>query len=556
MLRFLTKVDRILAGLADRGPAILMPCLAALALIVFLPGFFSVPPIDRDEALFAQSSKQMAESGDLIDIRQGEGTRYNKPIGIYWLQATSATVFGADNAREIWVYRVPSLISAVAAVLLTYLIALSLTGDRRVAFVAGAVFACTLVIGAEAKIAKTDATLLATILAAQLVLARLYSREDGDISLGEALFFWIALGASMLIKGPIGLMVVGTTMAVISAIRRDIGWMRPLRFRVGFPVFLLVVLPWYAAITLVAGQAFWETSLGQDMLGKVAEGQESHGAPPGSYLAAVWLTFWPAAILLPLGLAYGWTQRARPAVQFCLAWILPTWIIFEVVATKLLHYTMPTYPALAILVAMAWMARPEGARPGLAYQAFLVLILTLGLVLAGLAMAASIYGGGGVTLVWLAGLAITAWATWTVWLAIRADLRFATLAGIAALAIGFGLSFFSHLARLDYLWPSIPLAEIQNAADMCQAPERLVVGYTEPSFAFLSEEWHSRASAESAATRAADADCALIFVDDREKPVLDAALAERGLSPELLAQVAGFDLGRGRDVVVTAYALR
>lgn len=556
MRDFLTRLDGAMAALADRGAAAAMPVLATLALIVFLPGFFTVPPIDRDEALFAQSSKQMAETGDLIDIRQGEGTRYKKPIGIYWLQAASAAVFGAENAREIWVYRVPSLISAVAAVLLTYLIALSLTGDRRVAFVAGAVFACTMVIGAEAKIAKTDATLLATILAAQLVLARLYTRDDETVSLGEALLFWIALGASMLIKGPIGLMVVGTTMAAISALRWDLGWMRSLRFKIGIPVFLLVVVPWYVAITLVAGQAFWAESLGQDMLGKVAEGQESHGAPPGSYLAAVWVTFWPAAILLPLGLAYGWVERKRPEVLFCLAWILPTWIIFEVVATKLLHYTMPTYPALAILVAMAWMARPEGRRPGLAYQVFLALILALGLVLAGLAMAASLYGDGGVTLAWLAGLAVTGLAIWAVWLAIRSDLRFAALAGIAALAVGFGLSFFSHLARLDYLWPSIPLAEIQNTAEMCAAPERLVVGYTEPSFLFLSEEWHNRASAEGAATRAADADCALIFVNDREKSALDAALAARGLSPEVLGEVAGFDLGRGRDVVVTAYALR
>ena len=556
MRDFLTRLDGAMASLADRGAAVAMPLLAAMALIVFLPGFVSVPPIDRDEALFAQSSKQMAETGDLIDIRQAEGTRYKKPIGIYWLQAASATVFGAENAREIWVYRVPSLISAVAAVLLTYLIALSLTGDRRVAFVAGAVFACTMVIGAEAKIAKTDATLLATILAAQLVLARLYTRDDETISLGEALLFWIALGASMLIKGPIGLMVVGTTMAAISALRWDLGWMRALRFKIGIPVFLLVVVPWYVAITLVAGQAFWAESLGQDMLGKVAEGQESHGAPPGSYLAAVWLTFWPAAILLPLGLAYSWVQRKRPEVLFCLAWILPTWIIFEVVATKLLHYTMPTYPALAILVALAWIARPEGTRPGLAYQVFLVLILALGLVLAGLGLAASIYGGGGVTLAWIAGLAVMAVAIWAVWLAIRSDLRFAALAGIAALAVGFGLSFFSHLARLDYLWPSVPLAEIQNGTEMCDAPERLVVGYTEPSFLFLSEEWHSRASAEDAAIRAAAADCALIFVNDREKGPLDAALAERGLTPEVLGEVAGFDLGRGRDVVVTAYALR
>src|SRR6476469_6868579 len=61
--------------------------LALIALLNFLPGFFSIPPTDRDESRFAQASKQMIESGDFIDIRFQETTRYKKPVGIYWLQA-------------------------------------------------------------------------------------------------------------------------------------------------------------------------------------------------------------------------------------------------------------------------------------------------------------------------------------------------------------------------------------------------------------------------------------------------------------------------------------
>ena len=61
--------------------------LVVVALLAFVPGFFQIPPVDRDEARFAQATKQMVESGDYIDIRfQGEG-RYKKPVGIYWLQS-------------------------------------------------------------------------------------------------------------------------------------------------------------------------------------------------------------------------------------------------------------------------------------------------------------------------------------------------------------------------------------------------------------------------------------------------------------------------------------
>ena len=61
--------------------------LLLLSLVAFLPGFFNIPPIDRDEARFAQATKQMIESGDYVDIRYQNEVRYKKPVGIYWLQA-------------------------------------------------------------------------------------------------------------------------------------------------------------------------------------------------------------------------------------------------------------------------------------------------------------------------------------------------------------------------------------------------------------------------------------------------------------------------------------
>src|ERR1700736_6241821 len=65
--------------------------LVLVALLNFLPGFFDIPPIDRDEARFAQATKQMIENRDYVDIRfQNEG-RYKKPSGIYWLQAGVGT---------------------------------------------------------------------------------------------------------------------------------------------------------------------------------------------------------------------------------------------------------------------------------------------------------------------------------------------------------------------------------------------------------------------------------------------------------------------------------
>src|SRR5215469_15746476 len=108
--------------------------LVLVALINFLPGFFTIPPVDRDEARFAQASKQMIESGDYIDIRFQDEVRYKKPVGIYWLQAAAvktARALGFQRAlTTIWLYRVPSLIGAIGAVLLTYWTALAFVSRR------------------------------------------------------------------------------------------------------------------------------------------------------------------------------------------------------------------------------------------------------------------------------------------------------------------------------------------------------------------------------------------------------------------------------------------
>src|SRR6202020_3415011 len=71
--------------------------LTLCGLLLFLPGFFNIPPIDRDEARFAQAAKQMVESGDFVDIRFQDEVRYKKPVGIYWMQAAAVetlTTFG------------------------------------------------------------------------------------------------------------------------------------------------------------------------------------------------------------------------------------------------------------------------------------------------------------------------------------------------------------------------------------------------------------------------------------------------------------------------------
>src|SRR5436190_15922061 len=96
--------------------------LSLLGLLLWLPGVLSLPALDRDESRFAQSSRQMVESGDVVDIRFGHVPRYKKPVGIYWLQAAATKIAGLSprvHDDRIWTYRLPSLVGAIAASWLT-----------------------------------------------------------------------------------------------------------------------------------------------------------------------------------------------------------------------------------------------------------------------------------------------------------------------------------------------------------------------------------------------------------------------------------------------------
>ncbi|MGH7064489.1 MAG: ArnT family glycosyltransferase, partial [Stellaceae bacterium] len=336
-------------------------CIAFLLVcgaLFFLPGFFTIPPVDRDEARFAQATKQMVETGDFVDIRFQDDVRYKKPVGIYWMQAAaveSLKALGLPKAEvRIWVYRIPSLIGAVGAVLLTYWAALAFV-TRRAAVFAALMMCSSVLLSVEARLAKTDAMLLLTVVAAMGALARIYlSWQRGEDpehpSWSWPIIFWTALAGGILLKGPLILMFAGLTILTLGILDRNVSWLRRLRPVWGLMWMLILVLPWFIAIYWRAGGTFFTDSVGGDMLNKLAA-QESHGAPPGLYLLLFWITFWPGAPLAGMAAPAIWRARREPGAQYLLAWLVQSWIVFELVLTKLPHYVLPLYPAIAILIA-------------------------------------------------------------------------------------------------------------------------------------------------------------------------------------------------------------
>src|SRR4051794_34694641 len=176
--------------LDTRRPRLL---LILFFVVLWTPGFFTLPPGDRDESRFAQATKQMLETGDFVRIQNGTEARNRKPIGIHWLQAPFVAVAratGVAQANPIWPYRIPSALGGVAAVLATFSIGELLFG-RRAGLLGAGLLAASVILSTEVHIAKTDAALFGSVAVAMAVLARAYV-APATVSAGLAALFWLA----------------------------------------------------------------------------------------------------------------------------------------------------------------------------------------------------------------------------------------------------------------------------------------------------------------------------------------------------------------------------
>ncbi len=531
--------------------------LMLFAFVCFMPGFNTIPPVDRDEARFAQASKQMMESGDYIDIRFQDGTRYKKPVGIYWMQVAGAKISGDGEEASIWAYRLPSMLGALLSVGFTFLIGMRMA-SVRVGFLAGIAMSAAILLGVEARLAKADAMLLATIMAVQWALWELYENRAG-LKRYQAFIFWVALSLGILIKGPIILMVSGLTALALTAQERSFAWLKGTRWKLGVPLLLLIILPWFIAIGLHTDWAFYIDSVGKDMLAKVTTGKESHGAPPGTYLAISNLTFWPVSLFFLLSIVWIWKQKKQHAVRFALSWILPSWLIFELVSTKLPHYVLPTFPALALLTALALESRGTSWNTlwGKIIAAFVPLIAAiLGIgapialfIIEGVLNPAAL----GLGLVAL-GLGLLSFAVLTRGRVMASFLLAALVAPVLYLSIH-GTIF----PALHSVWLSNQMADAVERNKPCESVEVASVGYSEPSLVFLmgtDTQLIDPNQTKKAADFLVEAGCRMAIIEQSREPAFLEDIGKRADLIEAVDHVKGFKLNGGKWQSFAIYRMK
>ena len=404
--------------------------IVTAVLCAYLAGNQAVGLFDRDEPRYAQTSRQMLASGDWVVPRFLNTVRTAKPVLIYWCQASAMRGLGDTRFAA----RLPSSLAMAATVGLLAVFVSRAAGRRRGLWTAFILGTCVMAI-VSAKMCLTDAVLLLFVTTGQLCVYRLWRRGPDVVTL---VVLGAAAGLAALTKGPVALGIHLTTLLVlwgcdwvfrrstvatpnpearhaaaraadgpvapveaISGSRRSVASTAANRFgqhfsqlsvrdvllryvvpgAVALVIFVSIVTPWLVLIQRRAPD-FLSTAINRDVVDRMQRGAEGHSAPPGFYSVIVWGTFFPWSLLIPAALVWGWKRRRVPTVRFALAAWLGPWVMFELIATKLPHYVLPTYPALAFLVADLLVRAARGRVADLRAVAFRVAVGVWGVVVA------------------------------------------------------------------------------------------------------------------------------------------------------------------------------
>ena len=540
---------------AERYPRLLLVLLVAL---LGFPGLASIPPVDRDEPEFTQPARQMLETGDFVDIRFQDAPFYEKPILTFWLQAGSAALFGGPEHNRIWAYRLPSALAVMLAALLTFELGVTLF-DRRAALAGAILLTTMLMVQTQAHQARADALLLASMLGTVLPLARAYvlrTASAAKVSTPMTVLFWVSLAAAILIKGPVVPVLVALGVVALSLLDRNWHWLIALRPRWGMLLFLVVLLPWPIAIFARHGASFFVDAWQHDILPKLISGQESHGAPPLTYTLLSPLILWPATLLLPAAIEFAWRNRSEAAVRFCVIFVLPGWLLFELAPTKLPHYVLPLFPMLALLMT-AGVGRHATRPPSRASSRIgVVLFLLPGLIIVAALPYLQTRLGNGVNTISLIGLsALLAAVIVAAFVGWRGNVErsawVAALCGVLATLLIAGVV----MPNLQRLWIAERAAQVVRSVDAGKSPV-LVVGYHEPSLVFLLGTRTRLVNAEQAAAALQGGVSEVAIVQSTNAQAFRQAAAKRGLDVREISSIKGIDPAHGRPTELDVWSTR
>ena len=342
--------------------------------LIFLAGcsiFFGelgrCPLFNPDEALYAEPAREMLENGDWITTYLNYVVRFTKPPLVIWAQAGCIQLFGSNE------FAVRFFGAACASLLMaaSYWFSEKFIGRRAAIVAAISLMTAPLFVG-TAREAITDMPL-------SLFLAGAMFAFFAAFRLNNKVWLWmayIATGLAVMTKGPVGLILPVGILACYHLLKQD--YREALRFYrpfAGLGIVALIAVPWFAVEIYITKGAYFNEFIMRENFQRFTGNVDSHKSGWWYHIAALmggyfpWSVFVPQALLAsipwaklkdawknfgPLSLlrAFKDLTPTQDLALYCVCWTVITVGFFSASVSKLLPYTLPAFPAIAVLVAL------------------------------------------------------------------------------------------------------------------------------------------------------------------------------------------------------------
>jgi 4-amino-4-deoxy-L-arabinose transferase-like glycosyltransferase len=358
---------------------------AVLGAVLYLPGLGRPALWEPDEGRYAEIAREMVVAGDYVTPRDDFELYFEKPPLVYWANAASIKIFGANE----FAVRLPAALFSIGQIVVTAALADAIFGATA-GFFAALVLALSPLFFGFARFATLDPA-LAFFLTAALVAFYIAARDDSFSQ--PSARRWMLTSAAMLAmgtlaKGPIALLLGGAIAMTWLAVERRLRQVAQMPLVWCGVIYAAIVLPWFMLME-ARNPGFIRFFFIHEHLERYVSSNE-HGWGPWFFIPIVIGGAWPWIFFVPLG----WSEMRtdsnsadsavdsdqRSAARFLAIWFIVVFVFFSIPRSKLGSYILPALPPLAI-VAGYGLARLRGIEDA-RRQRFLAVVAVANLILA------------------------------------------------------------------------------------------------------------------------------------------------------------------------------
>ena len=296
-----------------------------------------------DEAIYAQVSKEMLQSGDWLTPHWEYAPWFEKPPLFMWV---TASLYGLFGVSEFWA-RTPSALSGGALIGITYLIGEFRYG-RRAGFLAAAVLLTCYHFLSFSRFGTMDVMLtLFTYLAVYAYLRLEGGRQEWWYGV------WVSCALALMVKGAGGIIAPAAVVLALAFDKRVKAATQSRHFWQGCLLALLTVAPWHILMYVWHGRSFVDEYIGYHVIARSTRTLEGHASGYFYYVGKLVDGFFPWCLLIPFAVASDIRGRLKDQSHSRILLLLSAlvFVLYTIIPTRRPWYIVPLHPALAVLIA-------------------------------------------------------------------------------------------------------------------------------------------------------------------------------------------------------------